>query len=81
MTRKPPPAHVRLANEISAQFRHRDPDMAVQEIAEHIQAFWEPRMRTALTADAVCAADGLDPLAVAAAALLTDPGREGSGTH
>ncbi|GLW12930.1 hypothetical protein Misp01_80580 [Microtetraspora sp. NBRC 13810] len=67
------PPHIRLANEIAVQFRHRDPDIAAKEIAVHIQAFWDPRMRTKLVIDAADPASGLDPVAVAAAALLTPP--------
>jgi formate dehydrogenase subunit delta len=64
------PPHIRLANEISAQFKHHDPAAAAQEIAHHIRAFWDPRMRAKLIADASAPGNGLDPLAVAAAALL-----------
>jgi formate dehydrogenase subunit delta len=66
--------HVRLANDIAAQFRHLDPATAAQEIADHIRAFWDPRMRRALLAEVNAGGGGgLDPLAVAAAALLPPP--------
>jgi formate dehydrogenase subunit delta len=67
------PPHVRLANEIAAQFQCRDPALAAQEIANHIQTFWDPRMRTRLITDAGVAGSGMDPLIVAAAALLPPP--------
>ncbi|WP_320778319.1 formate dehydrogenase subunit delta [Streptomyces sp. CRN 30] len=69
-TTAPTPAHVRLANEIAAQFRHRDPAAAAEEIAAHIRAFWDPRMRALLVADAEAGRPGLDPLIRAVAALL-----------
>ncbi|SDM06737.1 formate dehydrogenase subunit delta [Streptomyces wuyuanensis] len=73
----PPPvaAHVRLANDIAAQFRHRDPAAAAAEIAAHIRAFWDPRMRARLIEDAEAGHGGLDPLTVSAAALLAAPAR------
>jgi formate dehydrogenase subunit delta len=73
MTTTSTPAHVRLANEIAAQFRHRDPDTAAQQIAAHMRTFWDPRMRIRLVADAQAGHSTLDPLAVAAAALLPPP--------
>ncbi|GAA1647814.1 hypothetical protein GCM10009733_051150 [Nonomuraea maheshkhaliensis] len=62
------PPHIRMANEIAVQFRTRDPAWAAERIAEHIRAFWDPRMRSRLLTDA--ADDRLDPLITAAAALL-----------
>jgi formate dehydrogenase subunit delta len=62
--------HVRLANDIAAQFHHRAPDVAAKEIAEHIRAFWDPRMKRALLAEVSAGGGDLDPLAVAAAGLL-----------
>jgi formate dehydrogenase subunit delta len=67
------PPHVRLANEIAAQFQRRDPALAAQVIADHIQSFWDPRMRSRLIADAGVSGIGMDPLVVAAAALLPPP--------
>jgi formate dehydrogenase subunit delta len=67
------PPHIRLANEIAVQFKHRDPEAAAEEIAGHIQSFWDPRMRSKLVAAAGAADSGLDPLAVTAAGLLKPP--------
>ena len=72
MTTHTPP-HIRLANEIAVQFKHRDPEVAAKQIAGHIQSFWDPRMRSKLLADVGAADSGLDPLAVAAAGLLKPP--------
>ncbi|MDQ0945294.1 formate dehydrogenase subunit delta [Streptomyces sp. V1I1] len=73
MTHAPISAHVRLANEIAVQFRHRDPATAAEEIAAHIRAFWDPRMRARLIADAETGNSELDPLIVSVAALLPPP--------
>lgn len=64
------PPHVRLANDVAAQFEHRAPEDAAQAVAEHLRAFWEPRMLTALYAHVDADGPGLDPVARRAAALL-----------
>ncbi len=70
MTTVPPP--VRLANDIAAQFHHLPPDRAAAEVAAHMTAFWEPRMRRALreTVEQGAEQSALDPIAAAAARLL-----------
>ncbi|MEV0388197.1 formate dehydrogenase subunit delta [Nonomuraea sp. NPDC050643] len=75
MTETRTPPHIRLSNEIAAQFRTREPAWAAQQIAAHIHSFWDPRMRARLLADAGAADGRLDPLIMAAAALLP-PARE-----
>ncbi|MEU6719389.1 formate dehydrogenase subunit delta [Nonomuraea sp. NPDC046802] len=77
MTTTQTPPHIRLSNEIAAQFRSRDPAWAAEQIAAHIRSFWDPRMRARLLADAGAADGRLDPLVVAAAALLP-PARQDS---
>ncbi|GIG88386.1 formate dehydrogenase subunit delta [Plantactinospora endophytica] len=62
---------VRLANEIAVHFHHQPPEQAATAIAEHIRAFWDPRMRTELLQRAESEPDALDPRALAAARLLT----------
>lgn len=39
---------IRMANDIAAQFPHKEHDAAVEAIARHINTFWEPRMRDEL---------------------------------
>lgn len=78
-TTAPTPAHVRLANDIAAQFRHRNPATAAEEIAAHIRAFWDPRMRALLVADAEAGHPCLDPLIGAVAELLPPPPPRTSG--
>ncbi|GJD50632.1 hypothetical protein OPKNFCMD_3375 [Methylobacterium crusticola] len=60
---------VRMANQIAAFFRSYPEDEAVAGIHKHIVAFWTPRMRDQLGAQAGRADHGLDPLVVTA---LTD---------
>lgn len=64
------PSYVRLLNEIAVQFAHRPPDQAAEEVAAHVRAFWEPRMRAALAQHVASGGAGLDPLAARAAGLL-----------
>ncbi len=70
MTRSP---QIRLANDIAAQFHHRPPAEAAEEVAHHIRLFWEPRMRADLLAqiaDGVDDGDEVDPIVMEAARLL-----------
>jgi formate dehydrogenase subunit delta len=64
------PRYVRLANDVAVQFAHRPLDDAAEAVAEHLRAFWEPRMRAALLAHVAAGGTGLDPVARLAAALL-----------
>ncbi|GAA0484607.1 hypothetical protein Ade02nite_87840 [Paractinoplanes deccanensis] len=62
---------VRMINDIAVQFRHQAPDAAAAAIAEHVRAFWDPRMRAELMRRVESEPQGLDPLALAAARLLS----------
>ena len=65
--------HVRLANDIAAQFRHLPPEQAAASIAGHLRMFWEPRMRAKLLStvdEGGPDRDDLDPLAAAATEQL-----------
>jgi formate dehydrogenase subunit delta len=64
------PPHVRLANDVAAQFGHQPREVAAAAVAVHLRDFWEPRMKTALLAHVAGGGDGLDPVAVRAAELL-----------
>jgi len=64
---------VRMANQI-ADFNKAYPhDDAVKEIADHINRFWEPRMRIAFFAHIAKGGDGFDPMVKEAAALVRKP--------
>jgi len=61
---------VRMANQITDQFRHHPRDFAVEEVAKHLQTFWEPHMRQELLVLVGAGAAGIDPVVGAAAERL-----------
>ncbi len=50
-----------MANQIGRFFQSQGRDKAVPGIAEHIQKFWDPRMRSAILAHLDQGGAGLDP--------------------
>ena len=64
------PPYVRLANEIARQFAHRAPADAAADIATHMKAVWDPRMKAALIAHLDAGGEDLDPVAALAAEQL-----------
>ena len=52
---------VMMANQIAAFFAAQGEARAVPAIADHIQKFWDPRMRTAILAHLDAGGAGLDP--------------------
>jgi len=52
---------VYMANQIGKFFVSEDRAGAVPAIADHIEKFWDPRMRAAIVAHAREGGDGLDP--------------------
>ena len=69
---------IRMANQIAEFFKGYGHDQALPEIADHINRFWEPRMRGALFSLIESGGDGLDPLVKDAVHLYRRP-REFSG--
>ena len=63
-----------MANQIAGFFAAYGRDQAIEGIADHLQKFWEPRMRAALIAYAKNGGAGLQEL-VAAAILKIEPRR------
>ncbi|MEQ8233392.1 MAG: formate dehydrogenase subunit delta [Gammaproteobacteria bacterium] len=62
---------VQMANDIAAYFDSEpDRELAVRGIEQHLQRFWEPRMRRKIIALASRDDVALDPLAAAAVARL-----------
>lgn len=64
---------VYMANQIAVFFQTRQHDEAVDGIAEHINNFWEPRMREQFFEIVETGGDGLMPLVVEAAAKVRRP--------
>jgi formate dehydrogenase subunit delta len=54
---------VMMANQIAAFFAAQGRDRAIPQIASHIEKFWDPRMRSAISAHLAASGAGLDPLA------------------
>ena len=50
-----------MANQIGKFFESQGAAKAVPGISEHIQKFWDPRMRKAITAHLDAGGAGLDP--------------------
>ncbi len=64
---------VRMANQIASFFNGASHDQAVKDAAEHINKFWEPRMRMALFSLLDKGGTGLDPTIRDAASLIKRP--------
>jgi formate dehydrogenase subunit delta len=56
----PPEKLVRMANQISTFFQHHPETQAEAEIATHINAFWEKRMRRQILAHLAAGGTGLN---------------------
>ncbi len=64
---------LRMANQISDFFKSYSRDEAIAGIAEHINKFWEPRMRRMFFAHLDAREPGFDELVVAAAVTIKRP--------
>jgi len=60
---------VMMANQIAAFFASQGKERAVPQIADHIEKFWDPRMRREIAAHVAKGGAGLSPLALAALQL------------
>jgi formate dehydrogenase subunit delta len=63
---------VYMANQISKFFDSQGREQAVAGTADHIQKFWDPRMRAAIKAHLEAGGAGLDPVAHRAIEQLKD---------
>lgn len=61
---------VMMANQIALAFAAQGEDRAVPQIADHIVAFWDPRMRAQIAAHVAAGGEGLHPLAAKALARV-----------
>ena len=64
---------IRMANQIAEFFKGYPHDDAVKETADHINRFWEPRMRVAFLDYVSSGGDGLDQLVKDSAVLVRKP--------
>ena len=53
---------VYMANQISKFFASQGQELAVAGTADHIQKFWDPRMRTQILAHLEAGGQGLEPV-------------------
>ena len=61
---------VSMLNQIAAFHRRKPPEEAAAEICQHLQKFWEARMRTAIFAHVDAGGEGMDPNAKQGVILL-----------
>jgi formate dehydrogenase subunit delta len=61
-----------MANQIAKFFTSQGQKQAAAGTADHIQKFWDPRMRTAIIAHLKAGGAGLDPVARAAIECLPE---------
>jgi formate dehydrogenase subunit delta len=64
---------VYMANQIAAFFESQPEDEAVAGVANHINKFWDPRMRGQLLDLMASGITGLKPQVLEAAALIRKP--------
>ena len=64
---------LRMANQIADFFRSYPHDDAVKEAANHLNNYWDPRMRKHFFDYLAKGGEGLDPLIVEAAAQVRKP--------
>ena len=63
-------AEIRLINKVVVHFGYLPTEQAVTEVADHVRKFWDPRMRRRLFDLVDSGTSDLEPVALAAAALL-----------
>ncbi|RUW55570.1 MULTISPECIES: formate dehydrogenase subunit delta [unclassified Mesorhizobium] len=64
---------VRMANQIAAFFHSRPREEGIAGVAEHINKFWEPRMRRQFFEMLDSGGEGFDELVVVASARIKRP--------
>jgi formate dehydrogenase subunit delta len=65
---------VYMANQIGTFFKSQGEAKAVPGIADHINKFWDPRMRSTILAHWEAGGEGLDPFVRTAMSALRRPG-------
>ncbi|QAZ43151.1 formate dehydrogenase subunit delta [Mesorhizobium sp. Pch-S] len=67
---------VRMANQIATFFHSKPREEGIAGVAEHINKFWEPRMRRQMLEMIDAGGKGYDELVLAAAPLIRRPAPE-----
>lgn len=67
---------IRMANQIGTFFESKPREQGVAGTAEHINKFWEPRMRRAFFEIVDAGGEGLKPIVIEAAAQVRRPATE-----
>jgi formate dehydrogenase subunit delta len=63
-------AEITMANKIAAHFGYLEFDEAADAVANHLDRFWDPRMKRRLRDMVAAGAGDLDPVAAAAVGRL-----------
>jgi formate dehydrogenase subunit delta len=63
-------AEIRLVNSIAVNFGYLPTQQAAAALADHVNRFWDPRMKRRLFELVATQTEDVDPVALAAAALL-----------
>jgi formate dehydrogenase subunit delta len=71
-----PEKTVRMANQIATFFESQGEDDALTGFADHINSFWEPRMRTQLLEMLEKGEPGFHPLVLRGAAAIKRPRKQ-----
>jgi formate dehydrogenase subunit delta len=71
-----PEKTIRMANQIATFFESQGEDEALRGFADHINSFWEPRMRAQLLEMLASGQAGFHPLVMRCAAAIKRPGRQ-----
>jgi formate dehydrogenase subunit delta len=64
---------IRMANQIATFFHSKPREEGIAGVAEHINKFWEPRMRRHLFEIIDAGGEGLDELVITASATIRRP--------
>ncbi len=68
-----PEKMVTMANQIATFFRSQPGEDQAARIADHLNDFWDPRMRAQFLAHVEAGGEGLDPMVVEAARSVRVP--------
>ncbi|MDT5104692.1 MAG: formate dehydrogenase subunit delta, partial [Mycobacterium sp.] len=64
------PAELRMVHDIIVNLQYLPAEQAATAVADHVKRFWDPRMKRRLIELVAAETEPLDPVVVAAAALL-----------